>query len=88
MSRFRCFPPKLTGFRPVEDFPIECRDEWPPGTLTAQKRGAYDRLAGQRQIRPVGVERLQGGRVVVRYRAKIPQEWQRDELRRAANEGV
>lgn len=61
---------------------IPCEDVWPPGSLCSAARAAYDHLAARGEIEPLGVRRDERGRISVRYRAKIPHAWQREELGR------
>ena len=71
----------LKGFKRFDPpFAFECCDIWPPGTLTARKRAAYDEVARRGDILPRGVRRLGDGRIEVRYVSKMPAEWMRDEL--------
>lgn len=78
----------LAGFTPVaaDEWPIEAADRWPPGRLRATARMAYDHLARQGEIQPVGVCRDAAGAVIVTFRAKIPEQWAHDLLRRAERE--
>ena len=62
---------------------IECVDVWPPGRLTQCARDAYDQLSREGRIVPVSVKRDAAGRIYVRYRADIPIQWIREELREA-----
>lgn len=75
----------LAGFVPMaaDDWPIEAADRWPPGRLRATARMAYDHLAAQSEIQPVSVRRDATGAVIVTFKAKIPEAWVRDLLRRA-----
>lgn len=54
---------------------IEVVDVWPPGTLTEAAMDAYDRLCRDGRIISRGATRDRSGRVVVRYMADIPAQW-------------
>lgn len=85
MARFQTWKPTidlLAGFKPMTDWPELVHDRWPPGTLTAAKRRAYDLMAQRGEIQPVGVVR-EGREVIVSYRAQIPGQWVHDLLRGA-----
>lgn len=68
----------------ADDWPEEIHDRWPPGTLRPQAMRAYDALARQGEILPIGVDRYASGVVIVRYRAKIPDVWIRELLGKQA----
>lgn len=65
---------------------IECLDRWPPGTLRPSAQRAYDQLARRGEIVPLAGGRAADGAVIVRYLARIPQAWQREELKRTERE--
>lgn len=78
----------LQGFEPMsaDDWPEECVDRWPAGTLRETAKQAYDQLAVSQELRPEGLRRGADGATLVKYRAQIPQQWVRDLLRRAEQE--
>lgn len=65
------------------DWPAEVEDVWPPGRLRPSAMAAYDSLVVAGEIRPQEAKRRCDGAVVVRYRAKIPDAWVHDLLRKA-----
>ena len=73
------------GFKVMgeDDWPVEVVDVWPAGRLRVSAMDAYDKLVRTGEIAPQGAIRRRDGMVVVRYRAKIPEEWVHDLLRRA-----
>lgn len=66
---------------------VEVVDVWPPGRLSQAAQDAYDNLATAGRIRPVRVDRDGAGRVYVRYMADCPEQWIREELRKAKYAG-
>ncbi len=61
---------------------IRCCDLWPPGTLTADKLGAYKRMIdrGDIRIRRVVTHR-HSGHVTVEYWSNLPHAWTLDHLK-------
>ena len=51
-------------------------------------RDAYDTLAKQSRLRPIGCKRDAIGRVYVKYLADIPEQWIHDELKAAKLKGI
>lgn len=62
-----------------------CVDLWPPGTLTAEKKAAYDALAKRGEITGVRVRR-QGEYMAVSYLSTLPPDWTRYALKQTAKE--
>lgn len=67
----------------ADDWPVEVADVWPAGRLRASAMAAYDSLVKDGEIAPQGAKRRYDGAIVVRYRAKIPDAWVHDLLRKA-----
>ena len=76
----------LQGFVPVDDWPIQCADRWPPGRLRDTAKLAYDLLAQRGDLLPVGLSKTDDGAILVRYRGQIPQEWILELLKKAEQE--
>ena len=72
----------MNGWRPAP-VDVEVVDVWPPGTLDAASRYAYDVLHGRGRIRLQSAHTdPRSGRKIVKYMADIPAPWIREELGR------
>ena len=60
---------------------VECVDVWPPGSLSDDRKGAYDAICRRGRLNPHAVTKDDSGRVYVRYSADAPHEWILAELK-------
>lgn len=72
---------------PREDFPFECVDEWPGGSLTITKLAAYRSLMLEKTIRiEKAIYRKHDRHTTVRYVSKIHHKLALERLKAHADE--